>query len=187
MTAYTAIEMQAMSLEELNAAAARGWQKPDDEDRPAYAGIPLGSSVPEPTSQPSADVWSRRKSEGTDFTCPSGQTCKLRKVQPEDALRAGILDRITRLDGLAADLVARAEGAPPEPNKLPSGDDIAVLLETINSLTLLAVAEPKIYADDDSDAPEGAIRISDIELEDRMAIMEKALEGLKSLDRFRKS
>lgn len=197
---YTAAEVAAMDPETFNDAKERGFSKlptsplpegvesplADPLPRPAAAGLTLGNSVPEAPAQPSPNVWATRKAaKGTDFTCPSGQTCRLHKIEPEALLRLGILDKVTRLEGLASELVERAEGQPPAAATLPSREDLEDLLSTINAFTLAAVAEPRLYADDDTEAPEDGIRVSEIDLEDRMAIMEYAMRGIKSLDRFR--
>jgi hypothetical protein len=170
-------DFNSMTAEEFLA-----WQK----QQAAAAGIPVANSVPDPAPQPSRTAWADRKAANSlDFTCPSGQLCRLRKVTPEELLRQGILDKVTRLEGLADDLVNLSEGVPPEKQKMPSTEDFASLLETINTFVRLAVAEPIIYADDDENLPEDGVRVSDIDLEDRLAIMEFALRGVRSLDRFR--
>lgn len=142
----------------------------------------LGSAVPQP--EPRADVWSTAK-RTTDFTCPSGQTCKMVRLQPQTLLEHGLLDKITRLEGLADDLVQEAEGQPPKATSVPSSEDLKGVLEVLGMVIPLVVVEPKVYEDDDKEAPEGAIRVRDIDLEDRMAILEESMRGLKSLDRFR--
>lgn len=145
--------------------------------------INLGSSAPRPAPQPSKNVWGSKRPK--PFVCPSGQTCLLRRLEPERLMEAGLLDRVTRLEGLANELVQTAEGQPPSKRGLPSTEDFQKLLEVINLIVPLAVVEPKLYAEDDSEAPEGAIYVTDVDLEDRMAIMEEALKGLRALDRFR--
>lgn len=204
---YTGAEVAAMDSDTFKAAQMRGFTReaqpvtPDSvaaayasarsdlqehvTGRPAAAGVPVGSSVPVRSAQPSATVWASKKAAGEDFVCPSGQTCKLRTLSPESLLTEGILDRVTRLEGLADSLVTTAEGQPPAKPKLPSEEDFKLLLETINLVIPLAVAEPTVYKDDDPDAPADGIRVSDIELTDRMAILEKSLSGVRALDAFR--
>jgi hypothetical protein len=70
---------------------------------------------------------------------------------------------------------------------MPSREDFRMLLEVLNALVPLAVEEPTVYADG-AEVPEGVedpIFASDIDLEDRMAIMDESLKGIKMLDRFR--
>jgi hypothetical protein len=161
--------------------------------------VPETQQRPEPVLTPAApvvpdgNVWSSKKAGNSlDFTCPSGQTCRLRKLTPERLLESGMLDRISRLEGLASELVDRAEGQPPV-RKMPSREDLAMLLETINVVIPLAVEEPQVWADSATEAeitaagadPANVIRCSDIDLDDRMAILEESLKGIRALDRFR--
>jgi hypothetical protein len=198
--AYTLAELTEMSPEDLAAARLNGFLKPD----PGIYGAPpakrgevyVGTSVPKP-QQPRDDVWAsqRGQASGYDFICPSGQKCLLRTLSPERLLEVGILDKVTRLEGLADTLIKQAEGVPPEKQQLPSREDLAALLETINLLIPIAVVEPKLWADDapelDAEHPDGmpadGIRCSDVDLEDRMAIANEALKGIRKLDPFRLS
>lgn len=185
---YSLQELREMDREEFEAAQARGFRKPVTEadvaaayvtGRPAAAGVAV--------VKPASDVWSKRKKRtiGEDFVCPSGQKCRMRVLEPEELLEKGILDRVTRLDGLADNLVQVAEGAPPQKTTMPTPDEFRVLLDTINIVVTLAVAEPRVYQDDDDNAPDDAIRVSDVALDDRLAILNHALSGLKKLDNFR--
>lgn len=192
---YTIAEIRAMSAADLVAAQERSFKKPlvssplagPIEVARAAAGIPVGSSVPERDAQPADDgnVWARNKTGGEEFTCPSGQKCRLRPLNIEQLMMEGVLDQVTRLEGLAQHLVNLSSGQPPEKQQMPSKEDFGKLLSLINVITPLAVAEPRVYADDDPSAPEDAIHVSDIELMDRVAIMEHALSKLKALDKFR--
>jgi len=202
---YTAAELAEMPRADFLAAEARGFRRPNlvggypyvlDEshnevgpkERPAAAGVPAGFPAPplEAQPEPADDVWIRNRTEkGQDFTCPSGQRCQIQKLSPEALLAEGILDQVTRLEGLAQDLVDRAEGKPPQPDRLPSREDFEALLHVINVITPLAVLQPKVFRDDDPTAGPSAVRISDIELTDRIAIMNESLKGIKMLDGFR--
>lgn len=177
---YSDNEVRSMTPEDLYAAASRGWIKPVTD--PADLPVPVRESV-----TPAGDVWSKRKSSGDVFVCPSGQTCRLRQVTPDALMSVGILDKVTRLEGLAAKLVHEAEGHPPVEEGVPSREDFAELLSVINSIVPIAVAEPKVLPDPAPGEAEmdGALYASDIDLEDRLAIMEEALKGIRALDRFR--
>ncbi len=173
---YTQEELTKMSPEEFAAAHANGFTRGE---------VNLGSSVP----QPKKDVWAQRAAGGVgqDFTCPSGQVCRLRDLDVDRLLEAGILDKVSRLEGLAENLVQQAEGAPPAATKLPTREEWAVLLETINQIVSLAVAEPYVYADPEpgTERTPGLIYVSDIDLNDRIAIMDESLKKVRALDRFR--
>jgi hypothetical protein len=196
---YTDEEIGAMSTTELVEARVRNWTKPlvaapGAPERPAAAGVKLPSSAPDPLKQAlaaaqqppaSENVWKSRRS-GSVFVVPSGQKCLLRELQVEQLLLEGILDQVTRLDGLAQELVNLAQGLPPEKQKMPSKEDFATLLNLVNKVNLMAVVEPHVHADDSMDfVPQDSVAISDIDLMDRIAILEHALKGVKGLDNFR--
>lgn len=188
---YTDQEVARMTPDQLLEAANRGWLKPTDPAdapvRPEYAGVPVPQAP-----QPSGDVWARRKRGGGGdvFTCPSGQTCRIQRLTPEGLLVAGILDDISSLEDLAQSLVDKAEGVPPEKQSLsdlPDREDLARLLKVVNAIVPLALVEPKVLPDP---APgvameDGVLYASDIDLADRMAIMQESLKGIQNLARFR--
>lgn len=199
---YQIHEIQAMTPEQFHEAQTNGFRKQTiTKLRPeevrlvaspgADAAVMVESYAVPRAAQPQEDVpadrnvWKRKKAVGEDFTAPSGQTCKLRPLQVERLMMEGILDQVTRLEGLAQKLIDQASGLPPEKVQMPSREDFGKLLTLINIIVPMAVAEPSIYADDDKEAPEDALRVSDIELMDRVAILEKALGGLKKMDNFR--
>lgn len=185
---YKDSELLTMSPEEVAAAVVRGWSRPAPEvaERPAYAGVEVRAKQVAP--EPRGDVWQRRKAGSDDiFTCPSGQTCRLRPVSPDRLMLEGILDNVNHLEVLAQKLVGEAQGLPPEKATTPTREDFAELLTVINKVVPMAIVEPKVYPDpEDGEAFEdGILYISDIDLDDRMAIMAEALKGIRALDRFR--
>jgi hypothetical protein len=199
---YTAVELSQMTPADFAAAQARGFSKPlvasplaDVQDAQAAlaelkqqaAGIQVGSSVPGRPQQPQTggNVWGAKRSGDRDFICPSGQKCRLRKIEIEQLVMAGVLDQVTRLEGLAQTLIDASEGTPPAQQKMPSKEDFQTLLNLLNVVVPMAVVEPKLWADDDPTAPADAIRISDVDLEDRIAILNEALSKVKLLDNFR--
>lgn len=183
---YSDEDLLNMTPKEIAAAVERGWKKPV-ADRPEYAGVPVPR--PQPKPEPRGDVWMSQIVGSDIFTCPSGQTCRLRPLEPDQLLIAGILDKVTRLEGLAQVLVNQAEGMPPEKQRLPSREEFAELLEVINLVVPLTVVEPTVLPDPkpgEEYDPKG-LYVSRINLADRLAIMNKALEGVKALDNFRHS
>lgn len=200
---YTFAELQGMSKADLDAAKARSFKRPDLQVTEFGLAVDVVSlanqaqeklqqpqyKVPGSTPRPAArdDVWASANTRRDDFIAPSGQKCKLRPISPEALLEAGILDRVTRLEGLAATLAEQAEGAPPAKPKIPGREDFAALIETVNLLVPLAVAEPAVYPDvEKGEEPvEGRIYVSMISLDDRIGIMNEALKELKAMDSFR--
>jgi len=188
---YEIDEIESMDVGELAAAKARGWKRSAFKE-PERGEINLGSALkkPEPDldEAPDPNSWAKNRDAaeaGEEFTAPSGQKCLLRRLEPEELVRLGILDRITRLEGLAQTLVDKSEGQPPTAADLPNREDMELLLETVDLLMPHAVAVPKVYANDDEEAPPGAIRVRHIDLMDRVAIMERSIRKLKMMDRFR--
>jgi hypothetical protein len=182
---YTTEEMQNLSPVEFAAAKARNWRKTEDEPllgaKPT-AEVNLGTSVPGEYGS----SWAAGGSAEYDFVVPSGERCRMKELEIEHLLQAGILDDVSRLEGLADELIERAEGAPPQAKKLPSREEFADLLRVINVLVTLAVVKPHVHLDTETDTvPAGSVAVSRIALEDRAAIMERALKGLRALDRFR--
>jgi hypothetical protein len=195
---YNPTELREMSREDFDAAAARGFKRPRPEAPfPVPAGadltsatptrITLGSAVPKSSPIANPNAWVEKKSRPRPFTCPSGQTCLLQSIAPEALLERGLLDQISRLEGLADELVQKAEGQPPTKPKMPSREDFKGLLEVLNAILPLAVVEPVIAempAEGESRNPE-LIYPDDVDLEDRMAILEESMKALRALDRFR--
>lgn len=202
---YTPQELREMSREDFEAAERRGFMRPDEEARPPAAGISLGSSAPQAKTSAapanveitavSADkdpyapsVWG---SDEFDFVAPSGQRCRLRRLQIEALVEAGILDKVSRLPGLAEELVEKAEGAPPA-KEIPSREQIRAVVEICNELLPLAVVRPTISRMPDPEAEDpkdrerqpGRIYPDSVDIWDRVAIMERLLKGVKALDRF---
>jgi hypothetical protein len=132
-----------------------------------------------------------------DFVTPSGQMCRLRKIPEIELLEAGILDKITRLPGLAQQLVDRASGIAPTPEMdlkviSENRETLEALLEIVDKLTVLAVIKPTIHAvpvADETGEIKGRnpdwIYIDSVDLMDRIAIMNRSLAGLKAMDSFR--
>lgn len=184
---YDSAEIAAMTPDEFTAAKERGFKR--EGERSAAAGVSLGSSVPVPDEQrpePSRTAWKDAKAQTErDFTVPSGQICRLRKLTPESLMAEGILDKVTRLEGLAQIVVDRAQGLPPKQRQMPTREEFGELLDLVNRVVPLAVSEPVVYGDDDDAASADSIRVSDIDLMDRVAILNESLKGLKAFDNFR--
>lgn len=182
---YKDSDLLTMSPEEVAAAAARGWSRPAPEDA-----LIRTEEIRVRAPQPRGDVWARQK-QGNDnlFTCPSGQTCRLRPVSPDRLMLEGILDNVNHLEVLAQKLANDAQGLPPEKAAAPTREDFAELLAVINKVVPIAVVEPTVLPDpaEGEEWKKGVIYASDIDLDDRMAIMAEALKGIRALERFRHS
>jgi hypothetical protein len=126
-----------------------------------------------------------------DFTTPSGQLCRLKKLDLTELAEAGILDKVTRLPGVVGGVIAKAEGQPPQPEshpgEMPSRETIATVVDVVNILVPLVVVAPRIEplpAEGEERFP-GRIYVDSIEIADRIAIMNRVLGTVARLDSFR--
>lgn len=194
---YNTTELQAMGADELRAAQANGFRKSVVGGYPyvldeSHNEVSLKTPAP-PQSRPAAEVWG---STEYDFVCPSGAKCRMRKLMPEKLMEHGILDRISSLPGITAEVVEKSEGLPPKPkaaNSLPDKEELRAVTQILEVLVPLVVVEPRVYpvptTDDPNGTPDprvaGRIYTDSIELMDRIAIMERAVQGVKTLEPFR--
>jgi hypothetical protein len=160
---------------------------------PSASGDPKPSPAPSAQARPAAEVWG---SNEYDFTCPSGAQCRMRKLMPEKLLEMGVLDKITALPGYTDELIKQAEGAPPErtgaASTLPDKEELQQIVDLLEVLVPMVVVTPTVYPapvfDEGGKMPdrvEGRIYTDSIELQDRVAIMERAVHGVKPLATFR--
>ena len=128
-----------------------------------------------------------------DFITPLGQRCRLRTLPLERLAEAGILDKLTRLPGIAEELIAKAEGQPPQPEQMPDAQTVETITEVVNKLIPIVVVAPVISEVPDPEAEDpadrervaGRIYVDSIDLRDRIAIMNRAVGPLVKLDSFR--
>lgn len=169
-------------------ADARGMQE-HVTGRPRGEHVQLVNSVPnaegKPFDQYAPTTWGAGE---YDFVVPSGQRCRLRKMQVEELAKRGILDKVTRLPGLTETVIQKAEGQPPEKvAEMPSAETIKTVTDLVNELIPLVVIAPVISpipAENEERTP-GRIYVDSIDIEDRIAILNRAIGGLKNLDTFR--
>jgi hypothetical protein len=149
----------------------------------------MGEAIFGPTYTPPTDKYAPTTwgSNLYDFTTPSGQTCQLKKFRPEDLLGTSLLDRITRLPAFADEAIKKAEGAPPV-KALPEAKQIEALIDVLNDLLPIVIAQPQVYSTPTAgeERVEGRVYVDDIELADRIAIMNRAVQGVSKFDNFRK-
>jgi hypothetical protein len=143
-------------------------------------------SVPSPQSEDryAASSWGTNE---YDFIVPSGQTCRMRRLPIEKLAQVGILDKITRLPGLTAEIVKAAEGAPPEAVKMPPTETIDLLSEIVDQLMPIVVLKPEVLPIPESGEERipGKIYVDTVDFGDKVAILNKATEGLVKFDTFR--
>jgi hypothetical protein len=140
-----------------------------------------------PQVRPATEVWGQDTS--FDFVCPSGAQCRMQRLSPERLLEEGVIDDVTRLPGLTQELIDKSEMKPPKAASEPvtTTEEIKSLVRLLDIIVPMAVLEPKIYPrpDKDTERQQGRIYTDSIELVDRVAIMNKSMEGVVKLDAFR--
>ena len=152
----------------------------------------VSNSVPQTAKAEQSDPYAVTSWGETeyDFITPSGQRCRLKKLDLAELAETGILDQVTRLPGVTADLVEKSSGQPPSAkpdDDMPDRETIKTVVELVNILVPLIVVKPQIFPIvEDEDRVPGRIYVDSIEITDRIAIMERALGGLVKLDSFRK-
>lgn len=160
--------------------------------KPARSGlqvVSLNTPQPEPASPYAVTGWG---SNLYDFEVPSGQLCQMKKLRPDELIGTGILDKLTRLPGLAEEQIQKAEGKPPvKEDETASEKQIMELLPVINQLVCLVVVQPKVWPEPSEDQEdniarvEGRVYIGDVDLADQVAIMERVTSGVRKMDNFR--
>lgn len=199
---YSTGELLSMNPEELRVAQANGFVKPGPASPSVYrrlSDVPLPDEdvVELPASEaPGYQVMGSAPANPYaptewgndlyDFRVPSGQLCQMRKLRPENVMHTGLLDKITRLPALAEEQVHKAQGLPPDA-QMPTKEQLAQVIAVVNEMLPLVVVQPVVCPDDTpaEERPVGSVLVSDIELFDRIAIMNRATQGVAKLDNFR--
>jgi hypothetical protein len=154
----------------------------------------------------------KSKSRGVDLTVPSGATCKVKFPSPQALIGAGVLDsldsltalvgaKLNEIDGKAqAEVVAKmAENKANIDKALSLVDRVvefmllepSVIRPVLRDQTPLGRGKPVLDGEGnevplpDEDRVESQIYTDDIDLEDRMFILQFAVGGSKDLDSFR--
>lgn len=152
---------------------------------PVAPGTPKAAEAP--TARPANEVWG--KDTEFDFVCPSGAMCRLRKLEVLNLLTAGIIDQVSRLPGIAQDLIDKAEIKPPtktDEEAALSTDETLMLLNMLEIIVPMAVVSPEVRAvPKEGPKTVGVIYLNTIDLGDQVAIMNRSLQGVVDLDPFR--
>ena len=195
---YTTTELLEMTPEELAVAQANDYVKPQNATEADVAPkLSVKPSLPAPPQDDpyAVTAWG---SDLFDFRAPSGQLCQMRKLKPESMLESGMLDKVTRLPAFAEENIRKAQGHPPAAASSVSPEDFKQLIKVLDELLPIVVVQPQLWSEpspersnddpelDNSERIPGRVYVSDVELADRVAIMERAIGGVKKLDNFRK-
>lgn len=124
-----------------------------------------------------------------ELTVSSGQKCRVRKLDFQDVLEAGMLDKLNTLQGVVDKQVKKGEGQPPvDPMKLLKDKRTgAQFSELIDNVTVMCVTQPKLeHAPANvKDRKPGVVYVDTVGLVDKMEIFEHSLGELNKLATFR--
>lgn len=194
---YSREELAAMDGHEYAAAAANGFNRPealkvpfrDSGNRPSVnleLDPELGPATQKsPPSSPPQDPYDWSGTTEHEFTVPSGRKCLLKNADVKELAAAGILDKVTRLQGLADKLVKQSQGEPPE-KEGDMGKSILQLEEVLDKLVPLVVIKPRLSpAVPMEERLKGRVYIDTVDFVDKVAIANHVLGALAKFDNFR--
>lgn len=125
-----------------------------------------------------------------EFTVSSGQKCRVRKLDFQDVMDAGMLDKLNTLQGVVDRQVKKGEGEPPvDPMKLLKDKRTTKQFsELIDSVTVMCVTQPPLAMPPKNvkDRKPGVVYVDTVGLVDKMEIFELALGDINRLATFRR-
>jgi len=144
--------------------------------------------------------WKRKGDNTFDYTLPSGQTCRLRKLNMETIAELGLMDELDTFTGSiqvtpskkakgkgAKPLTEEEQGAEVMKKMLKNKDAFIKMLGTINKVVVSCVVEPRVHPEPQDGSPrdEELVYTDDIEFEDKMLIFQEVFEGMSKMESFR--
>lgn len=124
-----------------------------------------------------------------ELVMPSGQRCRVRKLDFQDVLDAGMLDKLNTLQGVVDKHVKKGEGEPPlDPMKLLRDKrTTGQFSKLIDDITVMCVTQPPLATPPAQfkDRKPGVVYVDTVGLLDKMEIFEHALGELNKLATFR--
>lgn len=162
----------------------------------------MTSSVPVEGSTTFPDPQAEANSPDTDPYAPttwgtydeelivsSGQKCRVRKLDFEDVMAAGLLDKLNTLQGVVDKHVKKGEGQPPiDAQKLLADKRTAGQFSgLINQVVVMCVTAPALQMPPKNPAERkvGVVYVDTVGLVDKMEIFERSLASLNDLQPFR--
>lgn len=150
------------------------------------------------------------KKKGIDLTLPSGETCLVRRPGPQTLIAAGALDSFDSLTALVGAKLNEIDGktdvsASALKSMAEQKDNIDAALGMVDKVVEFVVLEPKVFRPirrdehgqpaldsagkeiplTDSDRDANKIYTDDVDLADRMFILQFSVGGSADLERFR--
>lgn len=126
-----------------------------------------------------------------DLTCPSGQTCQVRRPGPQGLIEAGLLDSLDTLTGIIkTEHLDRVDGkvtAADIKDFVARPDAIRDGLQLMNKVVIYCVVQPELHPTPEPGEPRvpGVAYVDQVDLEDQAFIMQYVMGGTKSLETFR--
>lgn len=146
-------------------------------------------TVSEPIESTNRYVPTTWGSYDEEFEVPSGQLCRVRKLDFADVMGSGLMDKLNTLQGVVDRNVRKGEGQPPvDPMKMMTDRRTAAQFASLlNQVTTLVVTEPHVEMPPDkkSERVDGVIYADTVGLADKMAIFQYAMGDLGKLESFR--
>lgn len=109
-----------------------------------------------------------------DIVCPSGQRCRARELQIEDAMSMGILESLDMFTPAVMENVAGEANTKQQNDSILGGladpEKRASFFGTVNKVIAHTVVIPRVVLVDDGNLPEGTIFANDIPFADKMHI-----------------
>lgn len=137
---------------------------------------------------------------------PSGETCLMRRLTPDDLLEMGVMDQIDSMQAIVAGHIARAGGQASSVADIDASteDGRKLILDIMkdktkwealqgfmNTVVCAAVVEPQVFPEPPADQkrdPE-LLYIREVDLMDRIVVMTEAVQGMitgvKAMEPFR--
>lgn len=118
-----------------------------------------------------------------DVTCPSGQRCRARSLELEDAIALGVLDALDMFTPtIMKDVVGQGKSSSEEQNasvlsSLSDPEKRANFFGVVNKVVAHTVVIPRVVLVDDGNLPEGVIFANDVPFADKMHIFREVFSG----------
>lgn len=125
-----------------------------------------------------------------EMTVPTGQICRVRKLDLPDVMASGMMDQLNTLQGVVDKNVRKSSGQPPatDPMKLLSDRRTAKqMAELMNQVVCLVVTAPIVEMPPEKreDRVDGVIYADTVHMLDKIEIFAKAMGDLEELGSFR--
>lgn len=124
-----------------------------------------------------------------ELTMPSGQKCRVKKLDFEDVFAAGMMDRLNTLQGVVDKHTKKAEGQPPlDPTKMLADKRTARQMTSLmNEVVCMVVTAPKVVMPPEKmeERKAGVVYADTVGIVDKMEIFAFAMGDLSELESFR--